>query len=361
MKNNRRIFLKDLGRYGAGVCLSPLISCQKPPKKSLGVALVGLGGYSRGQLAPALQLTKYCHLSAIVTGSPEKVPEWQKNYNIKDSNVYSYQDFDKIANNDEVDVIYIVLPTALHAEYAIAAANAGKHVWCEKPMAMNEKECQAIIDACKKNKVRLSIGYRMQHEKNTKTLIGYRHTKPYGDFTEIIAQAGYAGGGGTGWRHQKSMGGGAMYDMGVYTVNAIRYATGLEIKKVISAEHIISRPELFKEVDETTQYQVEMSNGLIAQGWTSVGESKNLLRVNCDKGWYELSPMQSYNGVQGKTSDGILLNEYVESQQALQMDDDALAIIENKEMMVPGIEGLKDIRVIEAIFRSAATGESVSL
>lgn len=359
---NRREFVKNVGVFSAGVLSAPWLACKASESpRSLGVALVGLGSYSRGQLAPALQLTQHCHLAGIVTGTPSKIPEWQSKYGIKDANVYSYDNMTEIANNDDIDVVYIVVPTALHAKYAIMAAEAGKHVWCEKPMALNEVECQQIIDACNKNKVKLSIGYRMIHETNTKKVISYRSSKPYGEIVDVVAQAGYAGGGGTGWRHQKAMGGGAMYDMGVYTVNGIRYATGLEPVRVLQAEHIIKRPELFTEVDETTQYELEMSNGLIAKGWTSVGENNNRLRVNCSEGWYELSPMQAYNGVVGQTSDGTLLNQFVESQQAIQMDDDALAIINNTDVMAPGIEGLKDIRIIEAIFKSAATGTSVDL
>jgi len=158
------------------------------------------------------------------------------------------------------------------------------------------------------------------------------------------------------------MGGGAMYDMGVYTVNGIRYATGMDAVEVISAEHIIDRPHLFKEVDETTVYTLKLSNGLIANGMASVGRPDNKLQVTCETGWYNLSPMQSYNGVIGERSDGKKdLQVYVENQQSLQMDDDALAIINNTDVMCPGIEGLKDVHIIEGIFKAAETGESVAL
>ena len=248
--------------------------------KKLGIALVGLGYYSRDLLAPALQLTKHCELRGIVTGSPEKIPVWQKKYNIKDSNVYNYDNMADIANNDDIDVIYIVVPTGLHAKYSIIAANAGKHVWCEKPMALNVVDCQRIIDACKKNKVRLSIGYRMQHEPNTQTVIEYASSKPYGDIKEITSMAGYNGGVGKGWRFQKALGGGALYDMGVYTVNAIRYASGMMPDRVLSAQQSTKRPDYFTEVDETTEYQLQFGNGVLANGKTSVGESFNQLRVD---------------------------------------------------------------------------------
>jgi len=361
----RRTFLKQttaICTVGFGLGCKAKTTQFEKNKNSIGVALLGLGGYSRGQLAPALQLTKHCHLAGIVTGSPDKIPDWKDAYGIEDQNVYSYDTLQDIANNDDIDVVYIVVPTGLHAKYAIAAANAGKHVWCEKPMAMNTKECQDIIDVCAKNKVKLSIGYRMLHETNTKTLISYVDSQPFGKITSVEASACYSGGRPSIWRATKSMGGGAMYDMGVYTVNGIRYATGLDAVEVISAKHVIDRPELFKEVDETTIYSLRLSNGLIAKGMASVGKPDNILQVDCESGWYNLSPMQAYNGVIGNRSDGAKdLQANVPNQQAIQMDDDALAILNKSGVMCPGIEGLIDIHIIEGIFKAAETGGSVAL
>lgn len=361
---NRRRFLKYSSLSSLSFALGNCFTNQKNNpnlNKKIGVALVGLGYYSRDLLAPALQLTEYCHLAGIVTGSPEKIPIWQKKYGIKETNIYNYENMYQIADNDEIDVIYIVVPTGLHAKYAIIAANTGKHVWCEKPMAMNVPECQSIIDACEKNKVKLSIGYRMQHEPNTQTIIEYAKTKPYGNIQTVEAFAGYHGDGGSGWRFQKNMGGGALYDMGVYTINGIRYATGEMPISVKSARQYANRPALFKEVDETSEYVLEFESGIIAKGKTSVGENFNHLKVQCENGDYELSPMQAYGGVQGKTSDGTLLNKPISNQQARQMDNDALAILNNKPVLVPGIEGLKDIRILEAIKEAATKGISVRI
>ncbi len=344
-------------------CSSPskAIPNSKPSNKKNGVALLGLGYYSSDLLAPALQLTKHCYLAGIITGSPEKIPVWQKRYNIPDKHVYSYDNMDEIANDDAIDVVYIVTPTATHPRFAIAAANAGKHVWCEKPMAMTVEGCQSIIEACEKNKRKLSIGYRMLHEPNTQTLMSYAHSKPFGAFTRIDSQAGYSGGIPSGWRAQKDMGGGALYDMGVYTVNGMRYATNLYPKRVLSASQSTKRPKGFTEVDETTEYVLEFENGLKGYGKTSVGKSINLLQVSCEKGSYELSPMQSYSGVRGKRSDGVLLNKPIQNQQAKQMDDDALAILEDKAVMATGLEGMKDIRIIQAIVASADNQEAVEI
>ena len=138
-----------------------------------------------------------------------KIERWQKEHAIADRNVYDYESLPRIADNPDIDVVYVVVPTALHAKYAIAAAEAGKHVWCEKPMAMTVEECQRIIDACKAQRVSLSIGYRMQHEPNTRTVMQLARDKPYGAIKSIRAVAGGPTDGDTGWRMQRHMGGGA--------------------------------------------------------------------------------------------------------------------------------------------------------
>lgn len=332
-----------------------------PGKSRLGVALLGLGKYASERLAPGLQRTKHCGLVGIVTGTPSKVAPWREQYAIPEANVYSYDTLASIRDNADIDVIYVVTPTSLHAKYAIAAADAGKHVWCEKPMAMTVAECQSIIDACVQNHVKLSIGYRMQHEPNTRTVIDYAKTRPYGAITRVDAMAGYNGGGGTDWRFQKAMGGGALYDMGVYSINALRFASGEEPVRVKSASQRVLRPELFKEVDETTEFELEFASGIVGYGRTSVGEAMNALTVTCERGSYALEPMQEYDGVKGKTSDGKALDAHVDHQQAKQMDDDALAILEDRPVMVPGEEGLRDIRLVQAIIESARTGQPVTI
>lgn len=353
----RRQALEVTASSTIGLLLS---GCHWPLRKKLGVALVGLGYYSTDLLAPALQLTEHCELRGIVTGGPAKVPRWQSRYNIPDRNVYNYDNMHEIANNAEIDVIYIVLPTGMHSEYAIKAANTGKHVWCEKPMARTTAECQSIIDACDKNGVKLSIGYRMQHEPNTQMIMSYAKDKPYGDITNLKAEAGYYDGRANHWKQQKAMGGGATYDMGVYCINAARYATGME-PIAVTATASTTRPQIYTEVDETMDFTLDFPNGAIANCKTSFGMGLNELRVNCDTGWYELKPFQAYSGIRGRTSDGIQLNARIPNQQAKQMDDDALAILHNSPVLVTGEEGMADIRIVEAIYRSAQSSKKVTI
>jgi glucose-fructose oxidoreductase len=361
---NRRKFIGQAAASVAGLAIgtqafsNSIIIPQN--KQRLGVALVGLGYYSKDLLAPALQLTSKCYLAGIVTGTPSKAETWKQAYNIPDKNIYNYQNFDSIANNPDIDVIYIVLPPSMHAEYVIRAAKAGKHVWCEKPMAMTVTECMNMINACSSNKVKLSIGYRMQHEPNTQQIIQFRKNLTYGKVTKVEASAGYFDPRTDHWKQKKSLGGGAMYDMGVYPLNAVRYSTGLEPISVV-AKQSTTRPDIYKEVEETMNFELEFPGGVTAKCETSFGKGMNTLVVTCAKGWYKLEPFQAYSGINGVTSDGKILNATIPNEQAKQMDDDAIAIINNTSVLVPGEEGMKDIRVVEAVYKSVAQNKKVTI
>lgn len=329
----------------------------KKKKDRLGVALVGLGYYSTDLLAPALQLTQNCYLAGIVTGSPEKAERWKKQHKLADKNIYNYDNFDKIADNPDIDVVYVVLPPVLHREFTVRAANAGKHVWCEKPMAMTAAECEAMIKACSDNKVKLAIGYRMQHEPNTQEIIGYGRNKTFGKVKLISVAAGYFDGRTDHWKQKRAMGGGAMFDMGVYSLNAARYVAGEEPVAVLAQEKT-TRPEIYNQADETTLFQLEFPSGALANCATSLGMNMNYLNVTAEQGWYKLDPFQSYSGIQGASSKGTL-NLKIPNQQARQMDDDARSILHNTSMLVPGEEGLHDIKVVEAIHLSATEGRRI--
>ena len=358
---SRKEFLTHTGKLLAGI---PAItsfgfpSLFLPKKKDkLGVALVGLGYYSGRLLAPALQLTKHCELKGIVTGTPAKIPVWQQKYGIEDRNVYNYSDMHTIADNDEIDVLYIVTPSGLHAKYAIKAAETGKHVWCEKPMETTVDRCESMIDTATKNNVQLTIGYRLQHEPNTQKLRSIVQNDELGAIQTFKANAGFRGNHQPGnWRIDKDLGGGAMFDMGVYPLNAARYIIGKE-PVAVSAERINNRPN-YAEVDEEMHFELEFPGGIKAFCKTSFAQGMNELMIDGKTGSAEMIPFQTYSGVKGSTSNGITFPPFQGNQQAQQMDDDVLAIKERTKPLVPGEEGLLDIRVVEAIFKSAAQSGS---
>ena len=362
---SRRRMVKLLSLGSAAFALSPssVLSACVAPRKRIGVALVGLGYYSTDLLAPALQQTQYCYLAGIVTGTPAKAEAWQRKYNIPDKNIYNYSNFDQVANNPDIDVVYVVLPPSMHHEYVVRAANAGKHVWCEKPMAMTEKECREMIEACSSAKRTLTIGYRLQHEPTTQAWRRIVKEGKLGKVKSLDCTAGYRESRTNHWKQKAEMGGGALYDMGVYAIQGARLGTGMEPVAVVSAHMSTTRPEVYRNgLDETTTATLEFAGGLIAEIKTSFAENINHLNIAFDKGNLEVRPYQSYAGLRAESPLGKIYHDYsVPWQQAKQMDDDALAILEGKKVLVPGEEGLRDIRIVEAIRAAAASGQRVNL
>lgn len=362
----RRETLKTLGLVGGLGLISPmslLAGPQLPRKEKLGVALVGLGYYSTDLLAPALQQTQHCYLAGIVTGTPAKAEAWKAKYNIPDKNIYNYDNFDSIKDNPDIDVVYVVLPPSLHREYVERAAKAKKQVWCEKPMAVTVEECQAMIDTCKANRVRLSIGYRLQHEPNTQAFQKIVREGTLGKVLGIDCAAGYREGRTNHWKQNRDLGGGVIYDMGVYSIQGARLGAGMEPVAVTSAKIWTERPEVYRDgLGEIVEAELEFPGGVIGKIKTSFAESINFLNIRCEKGVIEMAPFQGYAGNKGSSPLGQINFPYdVPWQQANQMDMDALSILGGKPLAVPGEEGLRDIRIVEAILKCADSGRKVML
>ncbi|WP_374163341.1 Gfo/Idh/MocA family oxidoreductase [Arcticibacter sp. MXS-1] len=143
--------------------------------------------------------------------------------------------------------------------------------------------------------------------------------------------------------------------MGVYSIQASRYSTGMEPLFVKATEQK-TRPDFFREVDETIFWELEFPNGLMTKGKSSYNHNWGYLKVKAEKGSFELEPAFSYGGISGRTHQGPMDLPQV-NQQALQMDDFAQCILQNKASRIPGEEGLKDMKVIDAIYRSIASGK----
>lgn len=330
--------------------------------KQLNVALVGLGKYSTGQLAPALQETKLCRLAGIVTGSPEKVPQWKSKYNIPEKNVYDYKSFDRIADNPDIDIVYIVLPIALHAEYTIRALEAGKHVICEKPMAMTPDECRRMIAAATKAGKKFSIGYRLHFEPHNQEMMRLGQKEVYGPIKRLVADNGYVFTNDTPWRVDKELaGGGPLVDLGIYCVQGVVYTKG-QLPASVTAKFTPkpTNSNYFKEVEAGVNWQFQFADGSVADCRTSYAQSlPNRLQAEAAKGKFELTPAFGYGGIKGTTSKGPMNIQNV-NQQALQMDNFADCILNNKPTRVPGEMGLRDVQLMAAIYRAAETGQKVS-
>jgi predicted dehydrogenase len=325
----------------------------------LGIALTGLGSYSEGQLGPALQETKHCYLAGIVSGSDEKRKKWKKKYNLADKDIYDYESFDSIEDNEEIDVIYIVLPNSMHAEYVIRAAKTGKHVICEKPMAVTVEECDQMIKACEDAGVMFSIGYRLHFDPYNLEMMRLAKGNVFGSVKKMSAAHGLSSA--HGWRLDKTLaGGGPLMDVGIYCVNAGRYITDLEPIAVEGFEGPRNNKEKFRTVEESLTWKMEYSNGVIAECSCSYSKLQNHLHVDAERGWFELAPAFSYSGLKGKTSNGKIDFPRI-NQQAAQMDDFALAILQERPTPVPGEMGRQDVKILRAIYNSMETGQKVRI
>jgi predicted dehydrogenase len=368
MKNlSRRSFLQNLA-IAAGTATvaatlpSFICNAKMYDGKKLNIALCGLGRYA-GYLAEGLQEAQYCKLAGIVTGTPSKAAEWKKKYNIPDKNIYNYKNFDEIINNKDIDLVYVVLPNAMHKEFTIRAAKAAKHVIVEKPMAITESDCKEMIAACKNARVQLAVGYRLHYEPYNMEIKRLGQEKVFGQVRLIEASLGYKSSDPSEWRLNKALaGGGPLMNLGVYCVQSNRYVLGEEPISVTAQFGPVTNKKLFTEVEESITWQLVFPGGAIGTSTSTYNCSIDRFFASAENGFFELSPAISYGPFKGRTSNGELHFADI-NQQATQCDEIAKVILANKQLPdhISGEEGRKDMKVLEGIYEAARTGRKFLL
>jgi predicted dehydrogenase len=375
-QNSRRKFIYELGLTAMSVPLLQNLNYQnmesgeeaslkrirsEKAAGKLGVALVGLGNYATGQLAPALLQTENCFLAGIVTGTPSKAESWKTKYNIPSANIYDYTSFDKIKSNPDIDVIYVVLPNSMHKEYVIRAAAASKHVISEKPLAITVADCDEMIAACKKAGKTLSVGYRLHFEPYNLEMARLGQKKVYGNVKKLTSGFGFSIGDPTQWRLKKDYaGGGPLMDLGIYSIQGFCYILGMEPIAVSAQEGEKTDPVKFKEVEQSISWQFDFPGGIVAEGRCSYGDNANFLRADAEKGWFELTSAFNYSGQRGGTSDAAMNFPHV-NQQAKQLDGISESIKANKTSIVPGAMGRRDVKYLQAVYEAMRTGKKVTI
>ena len=354
-RTNRRTFLKKgaigLGSLGLLGASSPLFA--KEDEKPLGVALVGLGYYAINKLAVGLQHTKYCKLTGLVTGTPEKAKKYGAQFNIPAQNIYNYDNFDDIKNNEDIDIVYVVLPNSMHAEYVIRAAKASKHVICEKPFDVNAKKCKQAIKAVKKAGKLLQIGYRCQYDPYHREMMRLGQNKVLGDVKMIRTGHSFYGVHNSNWRFTDPVlaGGGPMMDVGVYCIQGARYTLGMD-PIAVEARTFKTFPDRMPGMEESILWQMEFPGNVIANCSASYVARENYLHVSAEQGNFGLEPCYGYAGAFGKVRNHEL--DFPRgNQQAAQMDAFARNILDGTPVMADGEEGLKDMQIVEAAYESA--------
>ena len=360
---SRRQFVSQLAAGAATLAVASRARGQRgPAPKKLGVALVGLGGYATGQLGPALKITENCRLVGVVTGSREKGRRWAQEFGFPGKNIFSYDTLAQIADAPDIDIVYVVTPNALHAQEVIAAAKAGKHVISEKPFTTNVADAEAAIAACRAAKVKLSIGYRLHFDPYHEELRRLAREKDFGAFTKVTGGFSFMMPTKV-WRADKKLaGGGPVMDLGIYFIQGACMAAGGVAPIAVTAKTgPVTRPDIFTDVEETMHFTMEFAGGLVAEGATSYEGNLNQIRAEAPKGWIEINPAFNYNGLRGATSRGPLRFEPSVNQQARQLDDFAECVRDGRESRVPGEMGLRDMKIIEAIYAAAKSGQRTTV
>jgi predicted dehydrogenase len=330
----------------------------------VGFAVVGLGKLSQGQIIPGLRNTRNARLTALVSGHPDKANRIAAENRLPASSVYNYDNFDRIVRDPKIDVVYIVLPNFMHAEYTIRALKAGKHVLCEKPMATTIADSEAMIAAAKAANRKLMIAYRCHYEPlNLEAMRRVRSGslgKPRLVITKMVRQSDLSDPS-DAWRlDMRESGGGALADMGIYGVNGARYLLNEEPVEVRATARTDRSDPRFKTVEDLIAWEFRFPSGTIAQGSTSfdaademafevIGQHKRLV---ADPGCF-------YNGNhlyewRGGSRTEIPIHEI--DQFAREMDWMADVVRGRAPLVSPGEEGLQDMRLMHAILESVARG-----
>jgi predicted dehydrogenase len=351
----RRDFTK-LSALSLAAGLSPSLHAQSD--KKIGYAVIGLGRIA-DHFLPATGATTNSRITALVSGHRDKAERIAAQYGVPSNSIYNYQNFDQIAKNPAVDAVYIALPNSMHAEYTIRAAKAGKHVLCEKPMATSVADCERMIAACRTANVKLMIAYRCHYEATNLKAIRMIRDGKLGQVQAIDSSFGFNIAPGE-WRLSKTMaGGGPLYDVGIYSLNACRYLTGEEPQNISAYASTIDHDGRFKEVEENVTWSMRFPSGIVASCSTTYGgQMDGYFRVYGSKGWLQVDNAFVYEGLRLRADhQGTQIDELNPARDPSQFQAEAEhfshCIQTSQQPQSPGEEGLKDLQYITQIYKSA--------
>jgi predicted dehydrogenase len=366
MHLNRRDFTRLLAAASAVTVLPSSSPGQAAPEKKIRYCAVGLGRITVGHFMPGTRMSSLGEITALVSGHREKALKIAAEYGIPASSIYSYENYDRIRDNPDIDAVYIGLPNSMHAEYTIRAAQAGKHVLCEKPMANTVEECEAMIAACRKADRRLMIAYRCQLEATTLHAQKLVRSGALGKIEAIESANGFNIAAGE-WRlNRKLAGGGPLMDVGIYSLNACRFLTGEEPVAISAYSSVIDHDGRFEEVEENLSWTMKFPSGTVASCTTTYGANMDgFIRLHGSKGSLTLNGF-GYQGIHLTAK----LNGALKGEPSLQVDDlekdkdpaqfkvesdyFSKCILSKTTPIPSGEEGLRDMALMRKIYESAA-------
>jgi predicted dehydrogenase len=360
---NRRDFSR-LSGFALAASRLPAVALAQPQThphgaKPIGYAAIGLGSIS-DLFIQACASSRNSRITALVTGHPaDKGARYAAQCGLPASSVYTYETFDRILDNKDVDAVYIGLPNSMHCEFTLRAAKAGKHVLCEKPMAISSAECRTMIDACRAANVKLMIAYRIHYDPTWTAALQKIKAGDIGDIESF--QGGFYGQPSAGaWRLSRTLGGGgSVMDLGIYPLNTIRYLTGEEPQDITAVVATRDHSGRFAEVEQSVQWTMKFPSGILASCGSSYGSSgPSFLMINGSKGRLQMDSAFNYEGLHltgraGKEPIDLPGTGKVPFQFTLEADHFSDCIRLGHEPRTPGEEGLKDLLAIESIYKSA--------
>jgi glucose-fructose oxidoreductase len=351
---SRRRFLGQLSFGSAALAFGArAAAATSPTPRKLGVALVGLGEWSREQWGPAFRLSQHCRLAGVVTGDAVKGWQWARDYGFPENNVYTCDTLHELADNRDIDIVCIATPTALHAEHTIAAARAGKHVLCEKPLATTVAECDAMIAACRRAGVKLSVGDRLQFDPVHRELGRMARDAASGPFRHMSGASAVRIES-AGWRTQRALaGGGPLLDRGYECLQAACTAAGDVAPVAVTARaHPKTRPQLFPDIEAGLDWTMEFADGSRAEFAVSYDRDADHFRAEAGAEWIELRPAFAHRGAEATTSRGPLVATAAPNRQAMQIDEFAVCVRENREPGVSVKNARRILAIVAAIYDS---------
>lgn len=337
------------------------------PREQVGYAVVGLGSISQGAVLPAFAHSKKARLVAVVSGDKEKARATAAKF--KSGHAYTYGDFSACLRNPEVDAVYIATPPGEHEKYAVAAAKAGKHVLCEKPLAASVQQARNMVDACRRNHVQFMTAYRKYFEPSS-VLLKKMITR--GDLGRIdiihtlFAELRPFGDNSPAWLFSKKLcGGGPLTDLGVYCVNTCRWLVDEDPAAAEAVSWVRDRRR-YKEVEEGVAFRLDFPSGLLLQGTAAYSAAfASFVHVHGDKGWAALSPAFAFEEERRLT--GKIGGKWFEKkfkaidEFVLELDYFATCIHEGRKPEPDGVQGLRDIIIIDAIYQAAKKRSAVRI
>ncbi len=366
------------GKAAGGKGAVPLAPPDKQPpklqlpetKKKAGWAIVGLGELSLYEILPAFAKCEKSKPVALVSGHPDKAKKVAEHYGIKSDAIYNYENFDELAKNKDVDIIYIVLPNSMHAEYTIRGLRAGKHVLCEKPMAATVKESEDMIAAAKETKKELMIAYRLHYEPFNMKAMEICKSGALGKIKTFVSTNGQNVQA-PNIRLSGELAGGPLGDVGVYSINAARYCLNEEPVEVFAHAQQPADDPRFREVPESVSFTMKYPSGVIAHCDASfgMGESR-FYRVQGTEGYLRMDPAFSYRGTRLHLKLGDAKKGNAEAKEimldaadhfAAEMDHFSSVVFGEETCRTPGSMGLADMKIVAALTKSYQTNQPVKV